>query len=76
LERREGGAKLVSDIDLVPRKRKRTVLSRLLDQRRSLPKGGESSSEVALPGNKNWSQKIGKQAASRCRDIYPDVCVL
>jgi putative ATP-binding cassette transporter len=53
LERREGGAKLVSDIDLVPRKRKRTVLSRLLDQRRSLPKGGESSSEVALPGNKN-----------------------
>ncbi|MGO7215393.1 ABC transporter ATP-binding protein/permease [Rhizobium ruizarguesonis] len=53
LERREGGAKLVSDIDLVPRKRKRTVLSRLLDQRRSLPKGGESSSKAALPGNKN-----------------------
>ncbi|MGO7302062.1 hypothetical protein ACCS72_37855, partial [Rhizobium ruizarguesonis] len=34
LERREGGANLVSDIDLVPRKRKRTLLSRLLDQRR------------------------------------------
>ncbi|MGO4119423.1 hypothetical protein ACEQ6C_40545, partial [Rhizobium ruizarguesonis] len=53
LERREGGSKLVSDIDLVPRKIKRTVLSRLLDQRLSLPKGGESSIKAALPGNKN-----------------------
>ncbi|MCA0047048.1 ATP-binding cassette domain-containing protein [Mesorhizobium sp. B283B1A] len=30
LERREGGAKLVSDIDLVPRKRKRSLLKRAL----------------------------------------------
>ncbi|WSG74782.1 ABC transporter ATP-binding protein/permease [Rhizobium beringeri] len=30
LERRKGGAKLVSDIDLVPRKRKRNLLSRVL----------------------------------------------
>ncbi|MGO7631842.1 hypothetical protein ACC692_37865, partial [Rhizobium ruizarguesonis] len=47
------GFQLVSDIDLVPRKRKRTVLSSLLDQRRSLPKGGESSRKAPLPGNKN-----------------------
>ncbi len=33
LERREGGARLVSDIDLVPRSRKRNVLSRLLVNR-------------------------------------------
>jgi putative ATP-binding cassette transporter len=31
LERREGGARLVSDIDLSPTKRKRRVLTRLLD---------------------------------------------
>ena len=30
LERREGGAKLVSDVDLVPRKRKRSLLTRAL----------------------------------------------
>jgi len=36
LERREGGAKLVSDIDLVPRKRKRNLLLRVLENRRSL----------------------------------------
>lgn len=34
LERREGGAKLVSDIDLVHRPRKRNLLLRLLDERR------------------------------------------
>ncbi|TCS09223.1 ABC transporter ATP-binding protein/permease [Rhizobium sp. BK418] len=33
LERREGGAKLVSDIDLIPRRRKGNMLSRLLDSR-------------------------------------------
>ncbi|MBB3452667.1 ABC-type uncharacterized transport system fused permease/ATPase subunit [Rhizobium sp. BK313] len=36
LERREGGAKLVSDIDLVQRKRKRNLLLRVLENRRSL----------------------------------------
>jgi putative ATP-binding cassette transporter len=30
LERREGGAKLVSDVDLIPRKRKRSLLNRAL----------------------------------------------
>ena len=30
LERREGGAKLVSDVELVPRKRKRNVFQRAL----------------------------------------------
>ncbi|MGO7589379.1 ABC transporter ATP-binding protein/permease [Rhizobium leguminosarum] len=44
LERREGGAKLVSDIDLVPRKRKRNLLSRVL-KNPSLPKGSTSSNE-------------------------------
>lgn len=33
LERRKGGAKLVSDIDLIPRKGKRRLLGRLLRQR-------------------------------------------
>lgn len=34
LERRKGGAKLVSDIDLIPRKGKRKLLGRLLRQRK------------------------------------------
>ncbi|TCU13487.1 ABC transporter ATP-binding protein/permease [Rhizobium sullae] len=53
LERREGGAKLVSDIDLVQRKRKRNLLLRLLENRRSSPKGGTTSSNAALPQNRN-----------------------
>ena len=35
LERRTGGAKLVSDIDLVPRQDKRKLLGRFLRHRRS-----------------------------------------
>src|ERR1700760_594069 len=35
LERRKGGAKLVSDIDLIPRKGKRRLLGRFLRQRKS-----------------------------------------
>jgi len=53
LERREGGAKLVSDVDLVQRKRKRNLLLRLVDNRRSLPKGSTTSNKTALPQNKN-----------------------
>ena len=34
LERREGGARLVSDIDLIPRKRKRNMLKRMLKSAR------------------------------------------
>ena len=34
LERRKGGAKLVSDVDLIPRKGKRRLLRRFLRQRR------------------------------------------
>ncbi|MFF0920529.1 ABC transporter ATP-binding protein/permease [Rhizobium leguminosarum] len=45
LERREGGAKLVSDIDLIKRKRKRNLLSRVLEKRRSPPKGITTSTE-------------------------------
>jgi putative ATP-binding cassette transporter len=37
LERREGGARLVSDIDLAPFKKKRTVLTRLVKYSRRLP---------------------------------------
>ncbi|MDM9625392.1 ABC transporter ATP-binding protein/permease [Rhizobium sp. S152] len=33
LERREGGARLVSDVDLVPRKKKRNVISRIVKHR-------------------------------------------
>jgi putative ATP-binding cassette transporter len=35
LERRKGGAKLVSDVDLIPRKGKRQLLGRLLRQRKT-----------------------------------------
>lgn len=38
LERRKGGAKLVSDIDLIPRKGKRKLLGRFLRQRKPAPK--------------------------------------
>jgi putative ATP-binding cassette transporter len=38
LERRKGGAKLVSDIDLIPRKGKRRLLGRFLRGRKSPPK--------------------------------------
>jgi putative ATP-binding cassette transporter len=38
LEKRKGGAKLVSDIDLIPRKGKRRLLSRFLRQRKPAPK--------------------------------------
>ncbi|UVD55081.1 ABC transporter ATP-binding protein/permease [Rhizobium sp. Pop5] len=48
LERRKGGAKLVSDIDLIPRQRKRNVLLRLLEDGRALPKG-----RVGLPRKGN-----------------------
>jgi putative ATP-binding cassette transporter len=38
LERRKGGAKLVSDIDLIPRKGKRKLLGRFLRQRKAAAK--------------------------------------
>lgn len=38
LERRKGGAKLVSDIDLIPRKGKRRLLGRFLRQRKATKK--------------------------------------
>ena len=42
LERRAGGAKLVSDIDLVRRKRQRNLFLRLVENRRSLPKDSKT----------------------------------
>ncbi|MFS8113696.1 ABC transporter ATP-binding protein/permease [Rhizobium jaguaris] len=53
LERREGGAKLVSDVDLVPRKRRRNLVLRLLENRRPLPKGNATSSEATLSQDRN-----------------------
>jgi len=38
LERRKGGAKLVSDVDLIPRKSKRRLLGRFLRQRKAAEK--------------------------------------
>jgi putative ATP-binding cassette transporter len=38
LERRKGGAKLVSDVDLIPRRGKRRLLSRFLRGRKAVPK--------------------------------------
>jgi putative ATP-binding cassette transporter len=43
LERRKGGAKLVSDIDLVPRKGKRRLLGRFLRQRRGTANKGTAN---------------------------------
>ncbi|HXI08584.1 MAG: ABC transporter ATP-binding protein/permease [Bradyrhizobium sp.] len=42
LERRKGGAKLVSDIDLIPRKGKRRLLGRCLRDRRNKAAGSSS----------------------------------
>ena len=44
LERRKGGAKLVSDIDLIPRKGKRRLLGRFLRHRKRREEGGVTSS--------------------------------
>jgi putative ATP-binding cassette transporter len=44
LERHGGAAKLVSDIELIPRKGARNLLARFLEHRRSLPKGSRTSS--------------------------------
>ncbi|ACI53459.1 ABC transporter related [Rhizobium leguminosarum bv. trifolii WSM2304] len=49
LERREGGAKLVSDIDLIKRKRKRNLLSRVLENRRSPRKAGTAPNKTRSP---------------------------
>jgi putative ATP-binding cassette transporter len=38
LERRKGGAKLVSDVDLIPRKGKRRLLGRFLRNRKGTKK--------------------------------------
>jgi putative ATP-binding cassette transporter len=38
LERRKGGARLVSDVDLIPRKGGRRLLGRFLLHRKLLPK--------------------------------------
>ncbi|WHO73034.1 ABC transporter ATP-binding protein/permease [Rhizobium sp. BT03] len=53
LERREGGAKLVSDIDLIKRKRKRNLLSRVLEKRRAVPKAGTASNKTGEPRNRH-----------------------
>ena len=42
LERRAGGAKLVSDVNLIPRKGKRRLLGRFLRHRKPAQKGGVS----------------------------------
>ena len=49
LERRKGGAKLVSDIDLIPRKGKRRLLGRFLRQRKRAEQGGV----ILWPPNQN-----------------------
>ncbi|MBB3542098.1 MULTISPECIES: ABC transporter ATP-binding protein/permease [unclassified Rhizobium] len=51
LERRQGGAKLVSDIDLVQRKKKRNKLLRLLEDRRSASRS--RSKQGAVPKHPN-----------------------
>ncbi|ANM08976.1 MULTISPECIES: ABC transporter ATP-binding protein/permease [unclassified Rhizobium] len=53
LERREGGAKLVSDIDLIKRTRKRNLLSRVLENRRAPPKASTASNKATQPRNRH-----------------------
>jgi putative ATP-binding cassette transporter len=53
LERRKGGAILVSDINLVQRKRTRNLLVGLLGDRHSLPKVNMTSSKAKLPQTKD-----------------------
>lgn len=45
LERRKGGAKLVSDVDLIPRKGKRRLLARFSRDRRPMPAEAAASSK-------------------------------
>ncbi|TIN18418.1 MAG: ATP-binding cassette domain-containing protein, partial [Mesorhizobium sp.] len=52
LERCEGGAKLVSDIDLLQRKRRRNLLERFMRRRRAVPKRSTTLSKAALPETK------------------------
>ena len=57
LERRKGGAKLVSDIDLIPRKGKRRLLGRFLRHRKApREKGGVTLSLLPL-----W-EKVARSA--------------
>ncbi|PDS74683.1 ABC transporter ATP-binding protein/permease [Rhizobium sp. L43] len=49
LERREGGAKLVSDIDLIPRKRKPNLLVRVLKNPSVLKDGTSSNKDSTVP---------------------------
>jgi putative ATP-binding cassette transporter len=53
LERRKGGAILVSDINLVQRKGTRNLLVGLLGDRHSRPKVSMTSSKATLPQTKN-----------------------
>ena len=53
LERREGGAKLVSDVDLVQRKRKRNLLLRLVENPRVPPKASTTSIGMRPSKRKN-----------------------
>lgn len=49
LERREGGAKLVSDIDLIPRRRKPNLLARVLKNPSVLKDGTSSNKDSTVP---------------------------
>ncbi|MDL2407965.1 ABC transporter ATP-binding protein/permease [Rhizobium calliandrae] len=53
LERREGGAKLVSDIDLAPHRRRGSMVLRFLESRRALPKGSTTSGKETLSQDRN-----------------------
>jgi len=49
LERRKGGAKLVSDIDLIPRRRKPNLLVRVLKNPSVLKDGTSSNKDSTVP---------------------------
>ena len=65
LERRKGGAKLVSDIDLIPRKGKRRLLGRFLRHRKAREEGG-----VSVFRSPGWRAR-SRDRSLRAREATP-----
>src|SRR5438552_2408001 len=65
LERRKGGAKLVSDVDLIPRKGRRRLLSRLLRGRNAVKKAACSSMSAPMSAPMPWRWRVTSAQAAR-----------
>ena len=73
LERRKGGAKLVSDIDLIPRKGKRRLLGRFLRHRKAAEEGGVVSSRSSPPSS---SALLRNCALGRSDPVSPETAMI